>query len=97
MQEYILKFWTKDNRLSGARIFAMSSGEAIEQAKSLYDVISIISWDAVEQETFMKKKEKAKIKTYEEVFDYDPTIEEARSRYSEEFNKWFDEWCNKEE
>ena len=45
----------------------------------------------------MKKKEKVEIKTYEEVFDYDPTVEEARSRYSDEFNKWFDEWCNKEE
>ena len=43
----------------------------------------------------MKKKEdnkKQKVKTYEEVFDYDPTIEEARSHYSDEFNKWFDDF-----
>lgn len=47
MREYLIKFWTKDNQYSGARIFAISSAQAIEIAKSTYNAVNIVSWDEV--------------------------------------------------
>lgn len=47
MQEYLIKFWTKDNQVSGARIFAASAMQAMEIAKSTYNAANIISWEEI--------------------------------------------------
>jgi len=47
MSEYVIKFWTADNRLSGARIFAMSAGEAMQIAKDTYGAVNITDWEKV--------------------------------------------------
>ena len=48
MYEYLIKFWTNDNHLSGARIFAMSAGEAMQIAKDTYNAASIVDWQRIE-------------------------------------------------
>lgn len=45
MQEYLIKCWTKDNQVSGARIFSASVGQAIEIAKETYNAATIMSWE----------------------------------------------------
>ena len=43
----------------------------------------------------MTEEEKRELnEAYERVFNYEPTEEEARAKYSDEFNEWFDKFLN---